>query len=337
MSQVYGVWKVLKQLGEGGQAHIFLVENISSKQVAVLKRLKNKNRIDRFKTELRVMEEHREENFFPRIYDSDLDAERPYVVMERFEQGHLTEELIKNWSRAQKLAFYIHLIRAVGYANDAGVIHRDLKPGNILVTNDNLPRVTDFGICYFEDDGTRQTRVDEAVGSFRFMAPEMEDGRSDRVGQHTDIYSIGKIGYWLFSGKIYNREKHRDPQFDLTKQGTDAWRYFFNDFLDKVTAHEPEDRPQVTVALINEFDQVRCAMMDDVRYLDLKIDQVCMFCKSGTYRVSLNALDGANAASIEDFGFKAVGKPMWLLMCCNQCGNMQSFRKDLCEKWSWKE
>lgn len=335
---MYGDWKILKNLDEGGQAHIFLVEHAGTKKQAVLKRLKNKNRIDRFRSELKVMQEHQQENFFPKIYGADLENERPYVVMELIGNGCLREELVQNWSLAAKAKFYIHLIHAVAYANNAGVIHRDLKPSNILVTDDGQPRVTDFGICYFDDDGTRQTRVDEAIGSFQFMAPEMEDGMSDKVGQHTDIYSLGKIAYWLFAGKIYNREKHRSPQFDLARLGQDAWRHFFNDFLDRATNPNPDDRPQLTAELIPEFEKVRLAMTDITKYLDLNVEQICVFCKSGTYKILLNGLDGKNATGIEDYGYRAIGRnPLWLLMSCRHCGNIQTFRKDLCEKWAWRE
>lgn len=249
MAQRYGDWEIVKNLDEGGQAHIFLAQNTKDKKEGVLKRLKNTNRLDRFKAEFKVMQGH-DGRFFPAIFDADLEGDRPYFVMEYFENGCLSEALVKSWTLEDRLRFYEYLILAVAYANNEGVIHRDLKPGNILVTNDKLPRVTDFGICFLNEQGERQTLIDEAVGSFRFMAPEMEDGRADKVGQHTDIYSLGKIGYWLFAGKIYNREKHREPQFDLTKEGTEPWRYYFNDYLDKVTNPDPESRPKQTAELL---------------------------------------------------------------------------------------
>jgi serine/threonine protein kinase len=335
LAKNYGDWDILKSLGEGGQAHIFLVQNSKDQRKAVLKRLKNIHRLERFKTEFKVMEES-DGQFFPKVYEANLENNPPYFVMEHFEKGCLSEDLVKTWSLEDKLRFYIFLVRAVAHANSNGVIHRDLKPDNILVTDDNLPRVTDFGICYLDDDGTRQTLVDEAVGSFRFMAPEMEDGRSDKIGQHTDIYSLGKIGYWLFSGRIYNRERHRDLQFDLTKEGSDSWRYYFNDYLDKVTHPEPDARPQETEGLVLEFEHVRRAIEEKIRYLDLTIDQSCAFCGLGTYRVAVDALDLNRASLVRNFGFVPVGSSQWLAMVCDRCGNVQSFRKDLCQAWAWK-
>jgi serine/threonine protein kinase len=336
MAQKYGQWKVIRSLDEGGQAHILLVEHETSKKLAVLKRLKNQNRIERFRSELKVMQENPEKNFFPEVYDADLECERPFVVMEYFENGSLTAEMVQHWSIEEKVTFYDHLMVAVGFANNAGVIHRDLKPENILVTNNKRPRVTDFGICYFDDDGIRQTRVDEAVGSFRFMAPEMEDGKSDQIGEHTDVYSLGKIGYWLFAGKIYNREKHREASFDLSKSGSEAWRHFFNDFLDRATNAEPVVRLQNTAELIVEFEKVRKAIMKDARYLDTNVEQKCMFCNTGHYDVMHNSVDGNNVVGIADFGFNPVGNPRSLVLVCVQCGNLQVFRRDLCNGWAWK-
>jgi serine/threonine-protein kinase len=220
--------------------------------------------------------------------------------------------------------------------NNEGVIHRDLKPGNILVTNDKLPRVTDFGICFLDDQGKRQTLIDEAVGSFRFMAPEMEDGRADKIGQQTDVYSLGKIGYWLFAGKIYNREKHREPQFDLTKEGTEPWRHYFNDYLDKVTNPDPDSRPNKTAAMLEEFEYVRRAIQENIRYLDLRIDQTCLFCGLGRYHIAVDALDPNATDRVHNFGLSPVGMSQWLIMTCDRCGNVQLFRKDLCKQWSWK-
>ena len=335
MAKIYGEWEVKRNLDEGGQAHIFLVRNIKDEREAVLKRLKNISRLDRFKTEFKVMEGH-DGRFFPKILDADLDGERPYVVMEYLERGCLTEELVKKWSLEDKVRFYVYLILAVAYANNEGVIHRDLKPGNILVTNDNLPRVTDFGICFLDEVGERQTLIDEAIGSFRFMAPEMEDGKADKIGQQTDIYSLGKIGYWLFAGKIYNRERHRDPQFDLTKDSTEPWRYYFNDFLDRVTNHDPNARPKQTAEMVLEFEYVRRAIQERIRYLDMKVDQLCAFCGVGKYRVTVDALDPNKATNVRNFGFVPVGAPQWLILICDRCGNIQTFRKDLCERWTWK-
>lgn len=339
MASVYGDWKVVRSLSEGGQAHIFLVEHVQDKRIGVLKRLKNLKRYPRFKTEFEIMRAHGDgQRFFPEILDANLEAEQPYFVMEYFEAGCLTLELIRTWSLDDKLRFYFSLLLAMAYTHNERVIHRDLKPGNILVTNDKLAKVTDFGLCYLDEGGTRHTLLDEAVGSFNFMAPEMEDGRADSIGPQADVYSLGKVAYWLFAGKIYAREKHREPQFDISKEGNgESWRYFLNDFLDNVTDPNPARRPKGAAEALIAFKDVVTAIRDHVRYLDLRIEQRCAFCRSGTYRIAVNTIKSGNPTEVHNFGFSSVGNAKWLIMCCDRCGNVQAFRKDTARKWSWKE
>lgn len=336
MAKEYGQWKITDSLNEGGQAHIFLVQQKDSRKIGVLKRLKNLKRLNRFKSELEVIQSL-DETFFPKIYDCDLNCDTPYFVMEYVESGCLTEELVRAWSLKQKIRFYIHLIHAINCAHEREIIHRDLKPQNILVDSDLLPKVTDFGICFLDDDGERQTFTDEAVGSFRFMAPEMEDGRTEKVGRQTDVYSLGKIGYWLFAGKIYNRERHREPQFDLTKNNPSSWHYYLNDFLDRATDPNSDSRISSTSLLLEEFDLVRRSIEEKVRYLDLNIEQKCSFCGIGTYQLTVDTLNLENSSGTKlyNFGINPVGSPQWLIMCCDACGNIQFFRKDLCSNWRW--
>lgn len=162
---------------------------------------------------------------FPKMYDADLDAEKPYFVMEYFPNGCLNEKTIASWDLDKKIHFYVFLMMEVAFAHTNNIIHRDLKPENIFLDDKLNPKVSDFGICYIDDDGTRNTLIDEAVGSFKFMAPEMEDGRSELVGPQSDVYSVAKIAYWLFSGgKIYNRERHREEQFNLANNSKWAWK-----------------------------------------------------------------------------------------------------------------
>ena len=108
-----------------------------------------------------------------------------------------------------------------------------------------------------------------------------------------------------------------------------------NDFLDLATHTEISKRPSETVMLIDEVKKLRRAIMNETKYLDVKISQECIFCKTGSYKILLNSVDGQNVMGLEDFGFKAVGNPRGLFMVCDHCGNFQMFRKDLCNAWAW--
>ena len=334
----YGDWEIVRSLGEGGQAHIFLVKNSEGK-MAVLKRLKNLKRIDRFSKEIKTLSALNSP-FFPKVLEIDENADKPYFVMEFFPDGCLNADKISRWPLTTKTWFYMRLVNAIHLAHENGIIHRDLKPENILLETDVNPVVSDFGLSYIDDEtGERQTMTDEVVGSRYYLAPELEDGRTDAVGVHNDIYSLGKIAYWLFSdGKIYSREKHREKEFNLANLIHEHWVHLFNDFLDRATANQYKLRHSNCEELLNEFEMINQSILKDIRYLNLTIEQPCVFCKRGHYKVKVNALDPNEPHGFDNFGLgRRVGMSRWLIMVCDTCGNVQAFRKDQADKWAWGE
>lgn len=339
MAKKYGDWTIVRSMTEGGQARIFEVKN-SEDKCGVLKRLKNINRKDRFIREIEITKNNTE-GFFPEIYQIDVEADDPYYVMEYFKNGCLRAEIIRIWDLQKKCDVFMRIIAAVAWAQVEGAQHRDLKPENILLDDDFNPKVSDWGLAYTGEFDQRLTLTDEAVGAFRFMAPELEDGRFDEVGNQADVYSLGKIAYWLFSGGIiYNREKHREPKYDLSRHYGSHWTHHLNDFLDKATNYSITERTPDCANLISEFSKVGKAMLENTRYLDLAVEQPCMFCGIGKYIVYINGLQSptrhANTEAM-NFGFRAAGDPLWLILRCNRCGNVQLFRKDGCPDWDWKE
>ncbi len=109
------------------------------------------------------------------------------------------------------------LAAALAHAHKNGVIHRDHKPDNILfAAEDHHPLLADFGICLIEG-GSRFTGDAEIVGPRSFMAPELEDGGKLDVTPAADLYSLGKVIYFMISGgRIFARERHREPDYDLS-------------------------------------------------------------------------------------------------------------------------
>jgi serine/threonine protein kinase len=337
MSNTFGNWKIVKSLGEGGQAHIYLAKN-DKNELGVIKRLKNINRKNRFITEINSIKDDLK-GYFPKIIEVNIDTDKPYFIMEFISKGGLKEDIIKDWDLQKKSDFYIKILQAVSYAHSKSVIHRDLKPENILVDQNDNPKVSDFGICFIGDSGERETLSAEAVGSFRYIAPELESGRSDLIGTYTDVYSLGKISYWLFSnGKMYNRERHRENEFNLSNIIKENWTYHLNDFIDRATDGNYNKRIQNVPELLKTFLEVQKAMINKLRYLDLNIEQECSFCGIGHYEIVIDSLkpSGYSNTQVRNFGFSPVGSSQWLIMVCNCCGNVQMFRKDKSKNWSWK-
>jgi len=340
MGTIYGNrWEVLESLSEGGQAQTFLVTDKRGKGETcyVLKRLKNINRIERFKGEIEAIRNLTHENIV-RLIDFDIEARKPYLVTEYCSGGSLRQaKPFWHKSPSKGLEIFEQICLGVESAHVNGIIHRDLKPDNIFLRNKEGPAVVgDFGICYFERDGTRITLTEEAVGSRLFMAPELEDGRIKDISPKSDIYSLGKILYWLLSeGKVFNREKHRLPEWDL-KQKTiifPNWNNIYmehvNRLLDRMIVFKPKERIATHTILV-ESRKVARLVQKEFNPIAKDIPQPCTYCGYGHY---VQRAKGQFEA--RKFGFEGIGGPDWRILTCNECGHVQAFRVDMAERKDW--
>jgi serine/threonine protein kinase len=87
------------------------------------------------------------------------------------------------------------------YTHQHGILHRDLKPNNILLTDDGTPKITDFGLAKLMDDAGGPTRTESLIGTPNYMSPEQAAGHSKQVGVTADVYSLGAILYELLTGR----------------------------------------------------------------------------------------------------------------------------------------
>jgi eukaryotic-like serine/threonine-protein kinase len=188
----YGRWRIDESIGEGGQGYLFLASDTQDvhKGQFVLKRLKNNKRKDLFEREIKAVKLLNHTNILD-VIDSDISSDRPYFVAEYCEKGSLAkvgaERFKGNIQKA--VAILIPIVHALSRAHAQGVVHRDIKPQNILFRADDTPVLADFGICHMDGD-ERITLTDEAMGAVNYIAPEMESGR--RLGKptaKTDVYS----------------------------------------------------------------------------------------------------------------------------------------------------
>lgn len=342
MAQQYGKWRVIRALSEGGQAHTYLVSEAGTddNDVFVLKRLKNLERIKRFKEEVRACAELSHPNILW-LVDHDYECQKPYLVSEYLPGGSLSEADITGYPLVERLRMFSEICRAVGHAHShkPTIVHRDLKPDNIFLRADGkTPVVGDFGICFIDEDGERATLVDEAVGARRFTAPELEDGRADEIGPPSDVYSLGKMLYWMLAGKVFDRERHRDPGFDLTKNAADSSIHFVYEVLDKTILLDASKRLPDANTVPDAVDEVTMKIIMNAHSLDLSAPQQCLYCGVGRYgkRVETNSNDGnaMDALNSTGFGFRSVQN--WLLLICDNCGNSQIFVRNFPTIDKWK-
>ena len=218
-----GRWKTLNAIGQGGQAQVFLAIDTSNKLEGefALKRLINSKRRGRFDNEIAAIRTLSHPNVVALLDHSGLDPEdgdTPFIVMPLARGGDLSTRAVAFKGAVDAtITVALQLSGALEAAHAMGIVHRDLKPANVLFVDSGLNIwLADFGICLLTE-APRNTEDNEIVGPRAgFMAPECEDGGQLDVTPAADIYSLGKVIYFMLSGgRPLPREKLDDPGFTL--------------------------------------------------------------------------------------------------------------------------
>jgi serine/threonine-protein kinase len=205
--QTFGPYRLLRLLGEGGMGVVYLGRRDDLDSVAAIKILRDAwlspARHERFLREQRALAQL-SHPFIAQIYDADALADgTPWFAMEYVEGQNLTAYCaqVKPGLEA-RLRLFRAICEAVHHAHLHAVIHRDLKPFNILVTADGTPKLLDFGIAKQMDE--TQGPADQTRTALRFLTPAYaspEQVRGERVGVFTDVYALGVILYELLAGQ----------------------------------------------------------------------------------------------------------------------------------------
>ncbi|MCA9109816.1 MAG: serine/threonine protein kinase [Planctomycetaceae bacterium] len=240
-------WKNVTQIAEGGQAITYKVQrgDGSDNRAYVLKRLKNLSRVKRFQHEVKACLQLRHQNLIQIIADG-LNHPKPYFVMEFCEGGTLADQDLTDHTVLQRLRIFSEICRGVAHAHEKGIIHRDIKPENILLRADGTIVVSDCGLCHFEDHNERATHINEVVGPRWYTAPELEAGRVAKVTPACDIYSLGKLLYWILAGRVFPRENGIDrdiQEYDLTGSGMRGdINVIYDDLFSRTIAYDARER-----------------------------------------------------------------------------------------------
>lgn len=201
-----GRYVVEASLGEGGMANVVLALDTALGVRRAIKILHpgsftTESLRARLRNEARVMARIEHPSIL-RVYDVGLDGDVDFIVMELAEGGSLQDRLLRRGvlPPAEAVGFTLQVLAALAAAHAAGVVHRDVKPHNVLLTREGAARLADFGIALLGgDEGLRTTRTGVAMGSIAYMPPEQRlDART--VGPTADIYSTGATLYALLTG-----------------------------------------------------------------------------------------------------------------------------------------
>ena len=252
-------YKIISLLGEGGMGNVYLAEHVSIKRKVAIKILKpelfkNEEIRKRFKNEASMLAHLQHPNIVGLI--DYLEQEDGLFLIMEYVQGQDLDEIVKaqevpiSIERAKKLMTQI--LEAFKYAHQNGIIHRDVKPSNILITADDQIKVLDFGIAKLVGDTQHNlTKTGTQIGTVYYMSPEQVKGKE--LDHRSDIYSLGVTFYELLSGvcpyrgmtteyEIYDSIV-KEPLLPLTTTMGDAYRKVW-DVIEKATAKEILDRFQ---------------------------------------------------------------------------------------------
>ncbi len=199
-----GRYRVLGRLGVGGMATVYLAEDSSLGRKVALKVMAERYAedgefVERFRREAQAAARLNHPNIIA-VYDRGEADGRPYIAME-YLQGRTLKQVIQKegpLSPERAIAVAMQVLAGLRYAHEHGVVHRDVKPHNVLVGDDGRIKVTDFGIAHAGDP--QMTEVGSIVGTAQYLSPEQARGRS--VGPQTDIYSLGVVLYEMLAGRV---------------------------------------------------------------------------------------------------------------------------------------
>jgi eukaryotic-like serine/threonine-protein kinase len=313
-------WEIRDSLGQGGQGWAYRVRKMDGvdDQIYVLKRLKNRGRLARFNQEINALKKLSHPGIL-KIVATASDDEEPFYVAEYCEKGDLGEFDLSRFSLLDRLLLFREICEAVSAAHSAQIIHRDLKPPNILMRSDNSVAVGDFGLCLdLTDIQERATVSSEVVGARHYIAPELEDGRSTDPRASSDCYSLGKLLYYIFGGRSFARERHRNADYDLIAKSLDPYLNFVYELLDKTIVQDATQRFQNAEELVRALDGVIMRVEQNAHVLDIRVEQPCLYCISGRYEVW-----NSDTETIR--------------LRCNGCGNLQQFYMQDARKQWWKK
>ena len=286
-----GPYKLLQVIGEGGMGVVYMAEQEKPvRRKVALKIIKpgmdSKQVIARFEAERQALAMMDHANIARVLDAGTTDKDLPYFVMELVQGVPITDYCDANQlSPRERLELFVPVCRAIQHAHQKGIIHRDVKPSNVLVTlydDKPVPKVIDFGVAKAVEsrltEKTLFTQYGAMVGTFEYMSPEQADMNALGVDTRSDVYSLGVLLYEMLTGttpldreqlreaafgEIVRRIKEEEPPRPSIRLSTSA-------SIGKVAEARQSDPAKLTSLVRGELDWIvmRCLEKDRKRRYD---------------------------------------------------------------------
>ena len=202
-----GNYQILEEIGRGGMGVIYRARQRHSRRIVALKRIlsyhaDSQETLARFRREAQAAASLDHPNILPIYEVSECDDGLPFFSMKFAGGGSLLDAApaLRNEPR-RSVALVAKVARAVQYAHGQGILHRELKPGNVLLDGRGEPLVSDFGLAKWLDSTSHLTRTLTIFGTPGYIAPEQVNGSSAALGPASDVYSLGAILFDLLTGR----------------------------------------------------------------------------------------------------------------------------------------
>ncbi len=272
-----GRYEIQEIIGVGGMSVVYKAYDNFEDRIVAIKILKeefvtNEEFLTRFKNESKAIAVLSHPNIV-KVYDVSFGDLIQYIVMEYIDGITLKEYIARQGSLRWRDAAYfvIQILKGLQHAHDKGIIHRDIKPQNIMVLPDGTIKVTDFGIARFARSEQR-TITDKAIGSVHYISPEQ--ARGEKTDKKADIYSVGVMLYEMITGQLpFQAESavsvaimqlQRDPQLPTDINPSIPLG------LEQITMHAmqktPERRYQSAAEMLFDLEQFRKDPMATFEY-----------------------------------------------------------------------
>ena len=263
-------YKILRELGHGGMAHVYLAIQESFGREVALKILSPHLTDDeqfskRFLREARIVSQLSHPNIVT-VYDAGKQGKYHYMSME-YIPGKDLKQLKDSLSREEILRIVKDVASALDFAGKKGIVHRDVKPENIMIhQSDNRVILMDFGIAHGDDVTHGMTQTGKAIGTPHFMSPEQTKGL--KVDHRSDIYSLGVVLFQLLAGYLpFDADsavavgiKHLTAPIPLLPGGLEVFQPIVNHCLSK----QPQHRYQKAEELISALNKITPEQLESI-------------------------------------------------------------------------